>query len=219
MQRLAAAVLGPLLLLLPLAAAAGGSATLKSGGGTLIDISWADSHTLRLENRDSPSYFLVRDGKAYAVTRQGQRTVVMDMGTMMKMMGGQRAAGRDRPAFGEIGAIEATGASETVAGVKGSVYRLSWTDHEGRRHSGEAVLTDDPLVVEMTDAYLSSVQAMYGSGATAFQNGLPDGKRGLLRSGSDLRLQSISGEAPPAGDFELPAKPVDLQQLLHGKEH
>lgn len=100
-----------------------------------------------------------------------------------------------------------------MAGVQGHVYRLQWTDKQGKQHREEAVLTSDPLVVEMTDAYLSGIQSLYGSGATAFRNSLPEGERGLLRSGG-FRVESISGKALPASDFELPAKPMDPKQFL-----
>lgn len=208
------------LLLVPLAALAGGNAALRAnsgGGGTDINISWSGDGELRMETGNSPGYFIVRGGKAYMVMQQGGRTLVMDLASMMKMAAGQAGGMPSGDTFGRVESIEATGASETVAGIEGRVYQVTWTDSDGKRRSGEVVLTDDPLVAEMTDAYLGAVQAMSGAETDAYRGSLPEGERGLLRSGDDFRLESISGDAPPSGHFELPAEPMKLPDMMQGR--
>lgn len=205
---------------LPTTALAGGKAALAAGGNTL-HIAWRDAETLRMETGDDSSYFIMRDGKAYSVTQAGGTPRVMDMAAMMQMMramGGQSAPQPAPDSFGSVGKVEATGATETVAGIKGRVYRMTWTDPDGSKHSGEAVLTDDPLAVQMTSAYLGSVTAMFGSdNSSSFQSGLPGKDRGLLRVGDSFQVTSISRTDPPASAFELPAEPMDMSKMFGGK--
>lgn len=208
------------LLFLPLMSLAGGNAALRAesgSGGTDINISWSGDGKLRMETGNSPGYFIVRDGKAYMVMQQGGRTLVMDLASMMKMAAGQAGGMPSGDTFGRVESIEATGATETVAGIEGRVYQVTWTDADGKRRTGEVVLTDNPLVAEMTDAYLSAVQAMSGAETGAYQQALPEGERGLLRSGDDFRLESISGATPSAGTFELPAEPMKLPNMGQGR--
>lgn len=208
------------LLLVPAAALAAGSARLRAdteSGSTVMNVSWSGDGALRMDTSDSPGHFIVRDGKAYMVMQQGGRTLVMDLASMMKMAAGQSGGLPSGNSFGRVESITATGASETVAGIEGRVYEVTWTDGDGKRRSGEVVLTDDPLVAEMTQAYLAAVQAMSGADTTAYRQSLPEGERGLLRSGDDFRIESISGDAPAADAFELPAEPMDLQKMMQGR--
>jgi len=221
------------LLSLPCTVLAGGKATIitasqpmqpgrhsKSGASETMTVTWRDANTLRMDMGDQASYLIMRDGKAYSVTQAGGQVRVMDMSAMMKMMqsmGGQGAKSKSKNPFGRIESIEATGATDTVAGVTGRVYQMRWTEGDGRQKSGEAVLTDDPLVVEMTRAYLGSMSAMIGADNTqSFEKSLPDDDRGMLRMGDQFRIDSISRSDPPASTFTLPAEPMDLQSLMGG---
>lgn len=204
-----------LLLVLPGITLAGGQATLRTGDGVASEILWQDAQTLRMQNAGDQDYFIVRDGKAYAVSRRGGKPMVLDMGAMLQMMRGAGRGNDQQPSFPQPGSFEATGERETVAGIEGEVYRMSWTDHTGRERTQEVVLTDRPLVVEMTRAYLGSVGAMFdGENASGFQQAMPGGHQGLLRVGEDFRLVSISGDTPGDGPFELPAEPTSLQQMM-----
>lgn len=219
------------LLLLPCAALAGGKATMVTtsqptqvggqsmgGGETTATITWRDAGTMRMDFGDDAGSLITRDGKTYSVSQSGGKTQVMDMSAMMKMMqamGGQRSQSKNP--FGSIDSVQATGATDTVAGIKGRVYHMTWTDPDGSKKSGDAVLTDDPLVVEMTLAYLGSMGGMVGADTTkAFQNALPGKDRGLLRMGDQVQVKSISRADPPASAFKLPAKPMDMQSIMGG---
>ncbi|MBA1146785.1 hypothetical protein H0Z60_06900 [Ectothiorhodospiraceae bacterium WFHF3C12] len=209
-----------LLLVAPLTGLAGGNATLRAdtdAGSGAIEISWSGDGALRMETGTGPGYFIVREGKAYVVMQQGGQTMVMELASMMKMAAGQVGNVPAGDTFGRVESVNATGASETVAGIEGRVYQVTWTDGDGQRHSGDVVLTDDALVAEMTEAYLGAVQAMSGADTDAYRQSLPEGERGLLRSGEDFRIESISGDEPPPGAFELPAEPMDLQKMMQGR--
>ena len=219
--------------LLPCVALAGGEATLMIGGDPIhvagqamgdgsgkATVTWRDADTVRMDVGDQNGYLLMRDGKAYSVSHHNSEVQVMDLSVMMKMM---RSMGRpgaknksDNP-FGGVDSIEATGASETVAGIKGRVYRMHWTDGDGSRKSGHAVLTDDPLVVEMTRAYMSVMAGMVGEDTTrAFQRALPGKDHGLLRMNDQFRVDEIHRADSPESTFTLPAKPMDMQGLMGG---
>lgn len=221
------------LLLLPCAALAGGKATVvtttapvqqpgrsSAGAGkpSTMKITWRDANTMRMDIGDGADYMLVRDGKMYSVSHSGGKTMVMDMagmGAMVQAMGSK--GGKKENPFGSIDSVEATGATNTVAGIKGRVYHMTWTNPDGSKKSGDAVLTDDPLAVEMTRTYFGSMGSMFGADATtAFLNALPGKDRGLLRMGDQFRIDSISRTEPPASTFKLPAKPVSLKSMMQG---
>jgi len=224
--------LGPLaaivLLSLPGVALAGGKATISMGqpeGSTPTGestettiITWHDTDTMRMDIGDTTDYMLVRDGKMYMVSQSDGEMEVMDLSGMSAMVQGMASQElKDENPFGSIESVKATGATATVAGVKGRVYRMSWTNPDGSRKTGDAVLTDDPLVVEMTQAYLGSMSAMGGPELTAsFENSLPDDDRGLLRMDEQFQIDSISRIDPPATTFELPAEPMDMRSLMEG---
>lgn len=207
-----------LLAALPLTGLAAGSATLGTGQAT-SRILWQDSDTLRMQQGSNDGdYFLVRDGTAYSVTNRGGKPMVIDMGAMLQMMRGAAGSQDAQPNLPQPGSFEATGDRETVAGIPGQVYRMQWTDGQGQQHKQEVVLTDDPRVVEMTRAYLGSIGAMFGGeSASGFQQAMPADARGLLRVGQDFRLVEISDAQPAESEFELPAEPTSLQDMMRGR--
>lgn len=222
------------LLLLPCAAIAGGKATMITSTQTLqpgrsaptgghsetSTITWRDAKTVRLDMGDQAGYLLMRDGKTYSVDQSDGETQVMDMSAMQQMvqsMGQKSSKNNSNNPFGSIDSVEATGATDTVAGVEGRVYRMSYTEANGAHKSAEMVLTDDPLVVEMTRVYFGALSGMAGADTThTFLDSLPGKDRGLLRMGTQLRVDSISRADPSASMFELPAKPMDMQSLMGG---
>ena len=116
-----------------------------------------------------------------------------------------------------IKSVKATGDTQTVAGIKGEVYTLTAIDKKGQRKTMEAVFTSDPLVVEMTTAYLAFSESMIGAkNMSEFKNAFPKDKQGLLRLGDDMVVQSISNKKPAASTFELPAKPTNMNDMMKG---
>lgn len=147
-------ILAIVLALQPAAVLASGTATIQTtgeaiqaagqsfGGGTeTLTIQWRDENTLRMQTSGDPSHVIVRDGKAYSVTRQGGQTMVMAMAALLQRMGAGRAK-RSTPGFFGVDAVEPTGESETVAAVDGRVYRMTWTDHAGERKTERAEPVD-----------------------------------------------------------------------------
>lgn len=221
------------LLLLPCAALAGGKAVLITNGDSVqvagqragdgantSTLAWRDAGTLRMDMGAQAGYLLMRDDKVYSVTQSGSETQVMELSVMMKMMqsmGRPGAKNNSKNPFGRVDSVAAIGATETVAGIKGRVYNMTWTNRDGDRQSDVAVLTNNPLVVEMTRAYVGIMDSMAGKGMTrAFHKALPGKDQGLLRVGDQFRVQSIRRIDLPASTFVLPAKPMDMQSLMGG---
>ncbi|AEC18719.1 secreted protein [Pusillimonas sp. T7-7] len=204
----------------PLCAWAAGTATIATDGESNT-MSWLDSNTIRF---DMPStdggYMISRDGKAYVVypDAAGGMPPVIEIGNMMQgfaEVANSDEGGKTSPLAMRITSIKATGKKETVAGIDGDVYELTTADKQGKSQTTQAVFTADPLVVEMTAAYLAMSKAMVGAEMIAeFTNALPNNKRGLLRLGDDMVVQSIAADTPAASAFELPAKPVNMHDMM-----
>lgn len=212
-------------LLAPSIALAGGKAVMVTSaqpmdmGGdpsTSMTLTWRDANTMRMDFGDPNNYLIMLDGKGYSVSEDEGETMVMDMsgmGDMIRAMAGKEAK-TDQP-FGSINSVTAANSSKTVAGIKGQVYNITWTEPDGSQQSGEAVLTNDPLVVEMTNAYMTSMGAMVGADFTrTFKAALPSSHQGLLQVGEQFHVESVQSADPSASLFTLPAEPMDLKGLL-----
>lgn len=224
-----------ILLFLSTAAGAGGTAKVEvtgdnAAGGTMT-MRWQDADNVRVDPPNQPAYMLLRDGKAYTVMSSGGRTMVMDLASISNMPGGG-PGGMGNPGMSGSSAIShatavtelgATGRSETIAGIEGQIYNVAWTDASGESHSGEAVLSDDATVVEMSQAFGGFIEAMAAVGSTkspgdAISEKLAAEGLGVLRFENQFRLAEISDETPSAGTFELPAKPMNLQDMMKGMQ-
>lgn len=200
---------------------AAGTATIDSGG-ELSRISWQDARTLRIDPPDKNVYMVLQDGKAYVVNTRATQGVpqVMEIGDMVQTLSamGGMAGVNDAVSAAlsqRVDAVRKLGQKETVAGIAGEVYEVTVVDDQGSTTTQRAVLTDDPLVVEMTDAYLAFADALVGADRTAgFKAGLPKGFHGLLRVGDDMVVRSIGTDAPAPDSFELPAAPVNLGDMM-----
>ncbi|MGB6241296.1 MAG: hypothetical protein WBF69_02310 [Castellaniella sp.] len=195
---------------------AGGTAQVQAGGNT-AQLAWQTQGAVRLGQTSRPDYLLVRDGKAYSVSVRGGAPVVMEVGGLLQ---GLDALAQSRPNQylpERVEQIKDLRKTETVAGILGHTYQLTVADAQGKTHVTDAVLTDDPRVVDMSNSYLDSMRTLLGPAKVQQLAGaLPADRRGILRLGNDFVLQSISGQEPAADRFVLPAQPVNLQNLLQG---
>lgn len=211
--RLSIQLLVLLAALLPAAVWAGGVATIQSGGENM-KIAWQDDGAVRMDTSDAGQYMIMRDGKMYSVSMQNGQPMVMELSGMLKAM----AKSQKQPEgtlVGHVDKVEATGASETIAGIEGRVYRITTTGPDGKTETVETVLTDNPLVVAMTKAYMEALLGMMApEAAESLMAALPDDDRGMLRSGTDFKLTSISADAPDPSQFELPAEPKSLAKMM-----
>ncbi len=191
---------------LPGMARAGGHATLEMGSnGTQLRIEWRDPATVRLNMASvsgSTIYFLLRAGKYYMIRNGTVMPQLALPGMFLK-----RAGAAAQPTL-----VGPTG-SETIAGIRGDVYRLNWPSAtKGRGRAKDIVLSDNPLVIEMTKAWIANAAGMPNSQmrdskalSEIYQN------KGALRIGKFFLVVSIDGVMPPTSDFVVPtAKAVGM---------
>lgn len=206
----------------PMLVVAAGTATIEGNyaeNDGAITIMWQDDGTMRI-NADPSSpenYMIVRDGKIYSVFSNDGTPMVMEMGGMLKAFG---AIANDLQEDGQaipagIESVEATGKSETVAGIKGHVYKVTVLNDDGTTTTDDAVFSSDAKATEMTRIYMETLLSIFDRGdPESFLQALPDNERGLLRYGQEYRLASISGQAPAADQFTLPAQPTNFADML-----
>lgn len=203
--------------IVPLAAMAAGSATLESDGDTM-QVMWQDTETARFGQVDDDSYMLVQSGKIYLVTHESGEPQVLDIGDMAQMF----LAFLDEDTLAEVvpdklDSVKATGKTETIAGITGEVYEISFTTGSGEKDQREAVLTDDKTITELTDVALNTFRTLTAMPELGqFIDALPKNRRGILRLDDSHVLASVSSEKPDDSFFELPSKPQGLQDLMKG---
>lgn len=192
---------------------------LEYFGNSLIRMNLSD---------EAGAYMLLRDGKAYSVFEQDQEVMVIDLasvGTMTSLLGdmssGQNLLGEDDMV--ELVSLTDTGLDETVAGISGDVYEITFVDGTGNTSTETLVLSSDARAREMTAAFMSISQSM----AAAMQQQPPEGygqlqeamsDKGLLRYGTGFRVAYFEPGEPEASRFVLPAEPMslDLSGMLDG---
>jgi len=188
-------------------AIAGGTATIASQDQSMSLEYDGDLVRMNVEGQ-ADTYMVIRDGRMYSVSGD----MVFDASSLMRNFASQAPAPGDD--VGDFHGMNATGRSETVAGIRGEVYVIDFTDSDGRRQKKEAVLSSDRRAREMQDAFMHMTSTMAEatnhntSGAKEMDAAL-DG-RGILRMGNEMRVTSISGSTPSAARFSLPSEPQKL---------
>ncbi len=233
----------PLAVLIPLLSCpcvqAGGSVDFEASSGAdaqRVQFEF-DGNKLRMtplvkKGEDQPeAYSIFRDGKMYSVVNTGGQAMVMDMGSMMKMMGGAMAnaakldTGLDDIA--EYHGLNATGKSETHAGITGEVYTVDYTTRAGKREKIEMVLAKNATLVEMSTSMAAFSEMMAKAmgqpsdtpGAKALEAEFKRKNLGILRVDDGLRVVRVSSSAPASDRFKLPAAPTAMPAMPAGFEN
>lgn len=173
---------------------------------------------LRIEIKKDKGYMLVLGERIYAVSDENGEIMVIDVKQTLSMFGNMAQSAIPDMAGVNVESLEATGRSETVAGIKGEVYKLSYTDMEGRPQESELVLSSDRRAMGFRDAVhrmastLSSMLAQQGT-HDRLQAQLAAQELGVLRYGEDMRVTSITETRVADARFVLPAEPTDLTGL------
>ncbi len=207
---------------------AGGTATLETsadGERHQSTIEFDGKGSLRMDGGAQQSgYLLVRDNKAYSVVVNDGTPMVIDLASTMKMLGGlaKQGSSEGATAGNEVArfvSLEKTGASETVAGISGNVYNLTFVDDEGQQRTESLVLSKDARARELTKALTVMGKQMAKAAGVPEPEGtakmyaeIDGSKQGVLRYGSDFRVASFGGE-PSSSRFALPAQPQQMPNL------
>ena len=210
-------------------AAADVTGIYTTGDSGKLTVYYQDGGNVRMQMSDD-SYVLVRGSGIYMVGRDGGDWQVIDLSQVRRQMdqmglGGilDSALQQNQPqaAFEAEYELKDTGRSETVAGIGGTVYQVTYKDADsGKVTTEEAVLTDDERVQAAQRAMLKVSQqmanTMFGKQFESFFAEMEMGPAkdlGLLRSGQDLVLASIEDGAIDDKIFELPAAPESMDGL------
>ena len=187
-----------------------------SGGHTMVYEYQGDK--LRIDIGQQDSYMLLIDGTVYSVTRSAGEYMVVDVSQAMSMFGSAIRSAAPGAADSRVESFQATGRKETVAGIDGEVYLVSYIDHEGKAQQGEMVLSEDPRTIGFRDAIFSFARSISKSmgeeiDPQQLQYQLLDKDLGVLRYGKDMTVSSIKPGAVDDARFTLPAEPMDLSGL------
>jgi hypothetical protein len=228
MRRALAALL---LCSLPLLAHAGGTAELagtdNNGRPYTATVEYADGNMRASSPQSQVGFLLARGDHIYGVAQLNGQQVVMEAADLMRMAGGLMPS--PTAALEQVSAIDslqATSRRETVAGLPGTVYMLTYRDGRGQHRSDEMVLSSDPAAGDLTTAALRlgrSLATMAGTqlppGTDDLSRRLQNDRLGLLRFGTTFRVTAFDRRTPSASRFELPSGSFqlpDLKGLLPG---
>jgi len=181
--------------------------TLRDGSGTQT-IYYADKQHVRLDmgsaGQRKVSMMKLGD-KVYSITGK----VVQDMSQLSEMMASMGMAKKKSHEAQAPIKFEDTGKTETIAGIRGKVYRFV---DDGKRH--EVVLGQNKdlqdAVLGMVEITKAATGMMPFGPSSRIQQDASIKSMALLRLDDRVRLQSINTHAVPAATFKLPSKPQQM---------
>jgi len=195
-----------------------GEATLEAennGERASVQIEYRDGGLVRMSVPQQPEgYLLVKDRVAYSVSQQDGQAMVMRLDALRGMAQGMPVPSPTGD-LASVGDMVPTGRHETVAGVSGEVWSLTYTDDQGQAQQAEVVVSEDPRAVAMTRAMNALAEAMASAlgqspntTETAAQGRLSG--KGILRWGHSMRVTELNAAQTPISRFTLPAQPMAM---------
>lgn len=200
-----------MLLFFPCSALAGDIvATWVHKDGTTMKFSIRDSDHIRMDIQPDV-YMLLSGSKLYQINKsEGQWTAtdIDEMSGMMKKFGSQGSVKINK--FKTT--YKYTGRKEKIAGYKGKVYLVETDDGAGHKQKNEVVFCTHSDIKKASKAYTiltSQMGKMMGPGMSqAMEQNSKEAEKagygGLLRSGSELKLQSLEKKSFSPAWYELP---------------
>jgi hypothetical protein len=199
----------------------------------------ADDHgqaRIEMQGGGQSPTLIRRDGVGYAVMPSPQGPLVARQADLIafgaSMMAAMRAgAGQNPPAGGPAGHMAAMATarlevaergSETVAGVRGTIYAVTIIMGERRQGPIEIVLSTDPNLapvgVEMlrvVDSLREPMIALMGMAPPIFASARELLGRGTpIRVGDTFRLTAVSNDPVPAARFVLPGPVLSAAEMM-----
>ena len=174
---------------------------------------------LRINTGDgSDTYMLLVDGTVYSVTRSEGDYMVIDISQAMSMFGSTLQQAMPNAADAQVESLEATGRKQTVAGIEGEVYLVTYFDESGERQQSEMVLSEDPRALRFRDAVYAMAKSVTRSlgeevDPKALQQQLLQRDMGILSYGSDMTITAIEAKDVAESRFVLPAAPTAMSGL------
>jgi hypothetical protein len=185
--------------------------TWRDGGHGTQTIRYVDKKHIRFDmandaKRHETTMMKLGD-KVYAITGK----VVQDMDQLSAMMAAMGKGGKDRHSKHAPIKYEDTGRTETIAGIKGKVYRFV---EEGKQH--EVVLGENKDLHAAVMGVMEITKAATGTGmmpedaSSQIQQDSSIKSMAMLRMDDLMRLQSVNTDHIQDSVFVLPAKPQQL---------
>lgn len=175
---------------------------------------WTGS-ALRTDIEGIDAYMLMRDSTIYSIISMAGQITVMDLGQLKDMPG---AGAGQAPTQDQTGVVlpdkvtemRRLGESREIAGIEGDLYEIAWVDNSGQTRTDTAVLTEDPRLLEHQSLKMRLGETFSGQAPNTLLVELD--KRGLaaLSFGDRFLVTEVGDDPGPAGDFELPAEPMDF---------
>lgn len=206
-----------------LAMTAGGVAKFRSmdkGESTTLTFEFLNEFTSRMNfavDQKASGYMLFSEGKAFIVSQSEGETIVMDMAEIGKMAAsfGANSADYAQDFRSHVINMTSTGRNETVAGIKGEVYRLEWSEGD-KKYVDDLVVSRNDKAVVYTRAWLSAIQNMQSAVPGQQVKGddlmatLYNENFGILRLGDRFRLESVEiGKQDPA-NYVVPESTIQI---------
>lgn len=211
-------LIGSLLMAASLPALADGQAVIQamspdSDEQTDMSVRWADDN-LRMDfPGEQAGYMLIQGDKGHMVTEAEDQTIIMDL-SMLSELAKQMSGEQENPAgASSLEQLEATGDTETVAGIEGEVYAIAWTDNGGNSHEETIVLSDNTQVRELLDAFHNYQKALIGE-PDPIAEALEALGMGMLRQGDSFLIVSVNDETPDTSIFTLPEDGVTFEEMI-----
>ena len=211
-------LVGGLLMAVSLSALADGQAVIQAespegGGQTNMDVRWAGDN-LRLDfPEQQEGYMLLQGDKGYMVAEAEGQKIIMDLSTLKDMAEGMSGEQLNEAAARTLESLEATGDTETVAGIEGEIYNIQWTDNGGNSHDETIVLSDNAQARELLDAFHSYQKSLMGKPDPIAQ-ALEERGMGMLRQGDSFLIISMTDATPDASIFSLPEDAVTFEEMM-----
>ncbi|WP_294041348.1 hypothetical protein [Thiolapillus sp.] len=197
---------------------ASGVATVSTGDGkskVQMSIEYDAGHTrmnMPMESQQGSGYMLFRDGKVWMVANVQGQTMVMDVA---RMRAGHPATG-GAALQQEFISARPTGQKARVAGFSGEVYELTWKE-TGQTRSDKVVLSEDPVVVEYSNAWLGMAEGMAAAMGHKMKNSISGYLRkeglGMLKMGDSFEVVSIKPGKVDARRFNLPKSTFQMPSM------
>ncbi len=205
--------------------------SLKDGPPMTIELQDQDNFRMNL---GTDAYLLMSQGNGFMVSKENGEWVAMSMESMKRMMemsgiGDLMARmGEKHAQEGSAPQFQKTGEVETIAGIKGEVYKVSMDNGRGEQETVEMVFSDDARLVRLHQAqarWAESSGIMSGQDEPSFSefmkqyaNKGPGGA--MLRYADVMKLETIQEATLTTARFQVPRiKEMDMSpmQEIFGK--
>jgi hypothetical protein len=194
---------------------------MKDGANTKLSV--RDDKHVRIDTNEKDTYMLVKDKKVYMVRKEEGQWTAFDMDQMADMM---KMFGRKNKQFNKTDFKEKyrdTGRYETIAGYKGKVFEVEYTDYQGQKKTDEMVLSKHKDVERIHKGWMvfaSRMAQMLGQDSArnldqSLKSAKMKGYGGMLRYGKDLILQRVEKPSLKISHYQLPpgVKMMDMPSM------